>query len=166
MKNLKGTIQPKIIYLMALVCLFNLFQKQSSAINILGKNATKSETSSCYSIDRSRPEWPSQTTVADQQVNNNSGTVNEFFLTHHFLHSNSTRIDLHFNVNKTAPLKIQVIDLMGRTVFYFPKRTYEPGTYKLPWNGQKQSGKKLQPGIYFFSISNDNFKSVKKGVLP
>ena len=69
---------------------------------------------------------------------------------------------LHFNITKTAPVKIIIFDVFGKTVADIVNQIQIKGTY------QKLISTKdlhLSPGIYFLNLQTNNYSEVQKIVV-
>lgn len=73
---------------------------------------------------------------------------------------------LHFELNETADVWVQVYDVLGNLVTTLTNTTYQPGEYSLTWNGRDANNRLSTTGIYFLRVSSSTgFSSTQKIVL-
>ncbi len=58
-------------------------------------------------------------------------------------------------------LKVDVIDLSGRTISTIANRVFQSGNYLLKWNGRLQSGESASSGIYYIRVSGKDTQEWK-----
>lgn len=61
---------------------------------------------------------------------------------------------IYFTLRNASQVKIRIVDIMGRTMFYKVKDG-KAGENEFIWNGNDQSSNKVCSGIYFFTIESD-----------
>ena len=66
------------------------------------------------------------------------------------------RTTLHFEIDGSAEVEVQVFDVAGRLVRRFGRTEYGPGEHAVLWDGATSAGQPAPAGIYFFrAIAND-----------
>lgn len=70
-----------------------------------------------------------------------------------------------FFLEKPDQVKIRILDLTGRTVFYSEKWYATSGTHTLDWEAKNAQGHRLPSGIYFCWIETQAKKAVRKMML-
>lgn len=73
-----------------------------------------------------------------------------------------THVD--FTVPEAADVSFAVYSLLGQEVMS-QTIVYQPGTYKLTWNGRDQMGNILPSGVYILKMESDRFLQTRKLVL-
>lgn len=73
-----------------------------------------------------------------------------------------THVD--FTVPEVADVSFAVYSLLGQEVMS-QTIVYQPGTYKLTWNGRDQMENILPSGVYILKMESDSFLKTKKLVL-
>lgn len=66
---------------------------------------------------------------------------------------------------KTANLKLEVHDNVGRVVTTLVAGHQDPGLYQVTWDGQNGAGSRVAAGVYFYKLTAGDFTSTKKMVL-
>jgi len=77
--------------------------------------------------------------------------------------NNSTVIE--FIIQKPVEAKLEIFDFSSKLVFYSKQNYTTPGLYKIRWNAESSTGKKLPQGLYIFKLSTENFSESKKAML-
>jgi hypothetical protein len=74
---------------------------------------------------------------------------------------NPFRERTHFSFSLRSPkyLRVEVLDLSGRTVWSSPSRFFVTGTHTLEWDGRTTSGAVPPPGVYFVRVSGSSFEA-------
>lgn len=70
----------------------------------------------------------------------------------------STEID--YSITKNGLVTLKVYDMLGKEVSVLVNQQQSPGTYRIKFNASA-----LSSGIYFYKLSTDNFKSMRKMIL-
>jgi len=73
-----------------------------------------------------------------------------------------TNVD--FTVPEVSDVSIAIYSLLGREIMS-QTNTYQPGSYKLAWNGRDQMGNILPSGVYILKMESGNFLETRKLVL-
>jgi hypothetical protein len=68
--------------------------------------------------------------------------------------------NIEFMVSKSSFVKLAVFDVSGREVETLVNQSMSAGSYKADWNATKYSS-----GIYFYSITTENYHETKKMIL-
>ena len=68
-----------------------------------------------------------------------------------------------YRLAEEAPVSLQIVDLMGRTVRVFSRnQPQSAGSYTLNWNGKNNTGRDMSSGVYFVILKiNDKVSSQK-----
>jgi hypothetical protein len=62
--------------------------------------------------------------------------------------------ELRFSLVRGGPVKLEIVDVMGRRVALLVEGRFDPGRYATRWDGTHESGKPLPAGIYFARLSH------------
>lgn len=79
--------------------------------------------------------------------------------------TSGTFINYSIDGKASRNIHMAIYDMSGKLVKKLVNDRYEPGAYKLYWNGQNSSGIKVPSGIYFCVLNSDGFETVNKLVL-
>ena len=60
---------------------------------------------------------------------------------------------LRFDLARHAEASLDVFDVAGRRVAKLAQRSFEPGRYRLQWDGRDDAGRTLRSGVYFLRLS-------------
>jgi len=72
---------------------------------------------------------------------------------------------IHFDVPRSAAVRLEVFDAQGRRVRTLTDRAFEPGTHSLVWDGSDASGQRVRPGVYLYRMTTDGFRDQRRMVL-
>lgn len=72
---------------------------------------------------------------------------------------------LEFELTRPADVRIEVIDILGRTVRTFPSRTYSAGRWSQIWDGRTADGRRVASGSYIFIVDTGNAIESKQVVF-
>jgi M6 family metalloprotease-like protein len=73
-----------------------------------------------------------------------------------------THVD--FTIPEATDVSFAIYSLLGQQVTS-QTNTYQPGTYKLTWNGRDQLGNELSSGVYLLKMESGSFLQTRKLVL-
>jgi hypothetical protein len=71
------------------------------------------------------------------------------------------RLDLVLALPKTASVRFEVIDVMGRVVRKDPAVRLVAGEHRLTWDGRTNEGRDVSPGAYWASVWVDDRRLVR-----
>ena len=69
------------------------------------------------------------------------------------------------NGTTTVRTVLRVYDILGRLVRTIVDEDMSPGFYTMQWDGLNDNGVKISSGVYFYSITADDFRKTKKMLL-
>jgi hypothetical protein len=72
----------------------------------------------------------------------------------------SAKIKYTAGANCNSPVQIIVHDLLGKEVAALVNEEKQPGEYEVEFNGIK-----LSSGIYFYTLTAENYRATKKLIL-
>jgi hypothetical protein len=75
------------------------------------------------------------------------------------------RMALFYDLPSPCPVRIQVIDVAGRSVRTLVDRAMPAGTYSVTWDGCDNAGAPSGPGVYFIRMSAGRFEAVNKVLI-
>lgn len=70
-----------------------------------------------------------------------------------------------FDLPEAGPVRVRIFDIQGRPVRALVDGELEAGRYSIPWMGRDDSGRRMGPGIYFYSYETRSFRETKKAIL-
>jgi len=73
--------------------------------------------------------------------------------------------NIRFRIGRPGDFSLSIVDIGGRIVRKFPRRSYEQGVYQILWDGTNEQGKDLSSGIYFGVLQGSDLGSYVKLVL-
>mgnify|MGYP000094325335 CR=1 FL=1 len=62
-------------------------------------------------------------------------------------------LQLRLDMAHSADVSVRIVDLLGRTVHAIDAGQFSPGIHTLSWDGHTDSGRRLNPGVYFAMLS-------------
>lgn len=89
-----------------------------------------------------------------------SGVPESFLLSQNYPNPFNPVTNIEFSVPKSSNVKLAVYDMTGRELEVLVNQNLSVGTYKADWDASKYSS-----GIYFYTISAENFYETKRMVL-
>lgn len=69
---------------------------------------------------------------------------------------------IQFAVPHTQIVEIIIYNTLGQKIRTLTKKEFQPGFYKLTWNGQNENSVSVASGMYLYSMRAENFKKVLK----
>ncbi len=65
-------------------------------------------------------------------------------------------------LNRTAEVRLRVLDIQGATVQTALSGTFPKGLYAIEWDGLDASGAEMPTGVYFFELAVDGAVRTKR----
>jgi len=72
---------------------------------------------------------------------------------------------VQFQLEKFGPVKISIIDILGKEVVTLLNKKLDSGNHSLLWNGKDSNGKSVESGIYFIRMHTGEKIRTKKITL-
>lgn len=72
---------------------------------------------------------------------------------------------ISFSLPKSSNVQIKIYDVLGNEIRTLIDEARIAGKHNIYWNATDNSGKRVSSGVYFYTISADNFTQTKKMVL-
>lgn len=63
---------------------------------------------------------------------------------------------INFVLDAPEKITVRIVDVMGRTVFYFPSQQFSAGKNFIEWNGKNQASLDASEGIYFVRVESES----------
>ncbi|MEO0115032.1 MAG: T9SS type A sorting domain-containing protein [candidate division WOR-3 bacterium] len=76
-----------------------------------------------------------------------------------------TQTIIKFFLPKESKVNLSIYDATGRLIKNLINEPKEPGEYMLEWCGEDRQGKKVNPGVYFYTLKIDDKVLKKKTVI-
>lgn len=74
--------------------------------------------------------------------------------------------NIEFAIPKSCDVRLEIYDMSGRIVRRLIDGVgYEPGVYKVVWDGTDDHGNRVASGVYIYRLIAGNFTSAKKVIL-
>jgi Ca-activated chloride channel family protein len=70
-----------------------------------------------------------------------------------FRSSSGSVVTIPFVMNQTAPVRIVIVDILGRTVRVLADDQRPAGRYDITWDGHDETGRAVAPGLYFVRMT-------------
>ena len=94
-----------------------------------------------------------------------SGIVTRYDLLQNYPNPFNPETTIEFQIPETSPVKLEIMDMLGRTVRVLVTGEVKPGKYRVRWDGTNEGGMKVASGVYLFRLSAGSYVSSKKTVL-
>jgi len=104
---------------------------------------------------------PQRTAVAEPPAS----TPKNFALEQNFPNPFNPETEIKFYLPRRSPVKIAIVDPLGRLVRVLIDGILEAGEHRTRWNGKNQNDAALASGIYFVKMNSQNFSAVRKLLL-
>jgi hypothetical protein len=69
---------------------------------------------------------------------------------------------LAFSIKDAGHVSLTIYDVAGRRVRELVNERRDRGAYKIPWNGENDSGQRVSSGVYFYKLVVGSFTDTKK----
>lgn len=107
--------------------------------------------------------------VTSVRVAQKATIPDEFVLRQNYPNPFNPATTIEFHVPFTSSVSLSIFNLLGQKIKLLLKGAYEPGNYKIEWNGRDQRGKKVGSGLYFYRVLVEDghgaFMQMKKMIL-
>lgn len=77
----------------------------------------------------------------------------------------SSETEIVYGIPSRADCSIKVYDVSGKLVRNLVDGTFEPGSYRVSWDGKDDAGMRLASGVYFYRVSTGNSTITKEVIL-
>lgn len=72
---------------------------------------------------------------------------------------------IEYNLKENQYVKIEIYDIKGELVKTLVNEFQNSGQYKVIWNGSNKIGSRLPTGVYFYSLTSNQFNETKKMII-
>ena len=72
---------------------------------------------------------------------------------------------IEYMLSEESMVRISVFNVRGQRVRTLVAENQDSGRHGAVWDGLDSSGQKVSPGIYFYRLDTDNYRTVRKMVL-
>jgi hypothetical protein len=72
---------------------------------------------------------------------------------------------IHFELARSGPARLTVLDARGRVVRVLTEGTQGAGSHVVRWDGVDQSGDRVSSGVYFYRLETEEYSSTRKMVM-
>jgi flagellar hook assembly protein FlgD len=77
---------------------------------------------------------------------------------------------IEFGIQSQSRVTLRIFNVLGQQVAELTDARYEPGIYKMHWNGKNQSGAQVSSGVYIYQLdaktrSGEHKTFIKKMIL-
>jgi hypothetical protein len=62
---------------------------------------------------------------------------------------------IRFAIGAASDAEVGIFDVAGRQVRHLDRRTYQPGSHRVAWDGRDDAGNALPSGVYFTRLTAD-----------
>lgn len=106
-------------------------------------------------------EYKEPTSVA----NSRESQPTDFLLEQNFPNPFNPETTIQFSVPYETEVKIVVMNILGQQIKTLTNQKYVPGRHKIVWHGMDNAGHKVSSGVYFYQLTSDNFRELRKMIL-
>jgi len=90
---------------------------------------------------------------------------NRFHLAQNYPNPFNPTTIIQYELPKDVHVKLDIIDVTGRTVHQLVNGNQEAGYQSVRWNGRNSFGQQVSAGVYFFRIQSGNYMKTRKMIL-
>lgn len=101
------------------------------------------------------PIWAGEIVFAPTDANDELETTipGQFTLHQNYPNPFNPTTTISFTLPKSTPVRVDIIDLLGRTIATPLLRTLSAGEHQVTWSGQTDDGQQVSSGLYFSRVS-------------
>jgi len=89
----------------------------------------------------------------------------KFHLAHNYPNPFNPTTIIQYELPKDVHVKLDIIDVTGRTVHQLVNGNQKAGYQSVRWNGRNSFGQQVSAGVYFFRIQSGNYMKTRKMIL-
>jgi hypothetical protein len=86
----------------------------------------------------------------------------QFILQQNYPNPFNPTTTIKYELPKTSKVRIEIFDILGRSVKTLINSKQNLGAHEILWNGLNNAGKSVSGGIYFYQLKTDNYSQTKK----
>ncbi len=121
----------------------------------------ESQSSDCYKIDRSRPEWTDSLAVSVHGERPVDGVSIRQAAPNPF----DDAIIIEYDLPRPDKVSITIIDLNGRKIKSLAGKFLDAGRYQTQWDGKSDDGSSQPPGLYIIRLETSSKLESAKIIL-
>ena len=91
--------------------------------------------------------------------------LKEYNLFQNFPNPSNPETTIRFDLPKSTHVKLEIYNLLGRSVITLTDRRYVQGTYQLLWNGKDNLNHAVSSGVYVYVLKTDTETISRKMIL-
>ena len=99
------------------------------------------------------------------EVNHENKLPAEFKLFQNYPNPFNPTTQITFQLASKSDVSLDIFSVLGQHIKTLEKGMFEPGTYRIFWNGQDEFNDLVPSGIYFLQLRSGNFIQTKKMVM-
>ncbi len=117
------------------------------------------------------PKYAAAVVMVDQNPgtgikhDKNSNSIKKFLLYPNYPNPFNSVTTIHYDLPKTAYVKLQVIDVLGRIISVLVNDKQESGRYQVEWHGKDNNGNHVSSGLYFYELITSSNRIRKKMIF-
>jgi flagellar hook assembly protein FlgD len=71
------------------------------------------------------------------------------------------KADIQYEITESSTVNLGIYDMTGQLVRNLANGNYDPGFYRVIWDGKDEMSKKVHAGLYFVQLETENYKVLK-----
>jgi len=99
------------------------------------------------------------------RMNNISESAENFQLKQNYPNPFNPETTIEYILRTKSEVRLTIYNLLGEQVRTLVNKQQSPGKFFVKWNGKNDNDEAVPSGIYFYSITTENFSSTKKMLL-
>ena len=98
-------------------------------------------------------------------IDNDSALPKVFDISPNYPNPFNPSTNFNFQVPKVSVVSLVVYNILGQKVRTLANQSFEPGFYKIAWDGRNDLGNSVATGIYIYRFEAENFVKIQKMIL-
>ncbi len=98
-------------------------------------------------------------------VDDENGLPTEYNLSQNYPNPFNPSTKIRYSLPAAGNVKLSVYNINGEEVAQLLNTSQPAGNYEAEWNGRNLSGQRVASGIYFYTLTSENFVQTKKMIL-
>jgi len=105
------------------------------------------------------------TTIQPERDGQGSVIPEYFRLEQNYPNPFNPRTNLGFGISDFGFVSLSIFDVVGKKIIILVEKELPPGEYEVQWDGRDSAGRKVESGVYFYTLKAGGFQATRKMVL-
>jgi hypothetical protein len=109
--------------------------------------------------------WEYKGDVIGVEASDNPTMPSSFELSQNYPNPFNPSTTISYHLGENADVRIDIFNINGQLINTLVNKKQASGNHVVVWNGTNKNGNLVSSGIYFYSMTANSYKSVKKMTL-